>query len=252
MIKKYKYLLDTSSELQIIPCNNGIKLVKPARHYDYIIDEEKINLSVSDLLNQPFCVYLSDTQSAVQTMNDPALIACGFDSFQEAKGKTMFDVATEESATRVINTHRDVMRSKQIKIIEEDILKKYGPNFQCLTTVLPWYGQDNNIIGILGCTIVLGIHSLSSSLEKMANLGLLKPSTHKKNPSALPGLELGGTYFSKRETECLMLLANAKTAKEIAVQLGLSCRTVEHYIDNIKNKMGVSTKTELIMKLYQQ
>lgn len=52
--------------------------------------------------------------------------------------------------------------------------------------------------------------------------------------------------LSKRENECLALYASGSTAKEISINLGLSIRSIENYIYNIKIKLGVSTKAELI------
>ena len=44
----------------------------------------------------------------------------------------------------------------------------------------------------------------------------------------------------------MFLLIRAKSAKEIAQFLEISPRTVEAYIEQIKNKMGVSTRSEMI------
>lgn len=55
--------------------------------------------------------------------------------------------------------------------------------------------------------------------------------------------------FSKRQSECVDLLLSGKTTKEIANHLQLSPRTIEHYINTIKNKFGCKNKTELAVKL---
>lgn len=54
-------------------------------------------------------------------------------------------------------------------------------------------------------------------------------------------------HLSERELECLFLLLRAMTAKQIGEQIRLSKRTVESYIENIKNKFGSRTKAELIV-----
>lgn len=55
--------------------------------------------------------------------------------------------------------------------------------------------------------------------------------------------------LSNRQIECCTLLLSGKTSKEIAKLLGLSTRTVEHYLSNIKIKLQCSNKAELIAKL---
>ena len=54
--------------------------------------------------------------------------------------------------------------------------------------------------------------------------------------------------LSLRETQCLDRLALGKTAKEIAADIGLSHRTVEHYLENIRHKLGVENKHQLFLK----
>lgn len=54
--------------------------------------------------------------------------------------------------------------------------------------------------------------------------------------------------LTSRESECVFLLIRGKTAKEIAALLSLSKRTVESYIENIKNKMDCRNKAEILVK----
>lgn len=53
--------------------------------------------------------------------------------------------------------------------------------------------------------------------------------------------------LSKREKECLVLLRNGHTYAVIGTHLNLSERTVEHYIDSVKNKLGLETRSELYL-----
>jgi len=59
--------------------------------------------------------------------------------------------------------------------------------------------------------------------------------------------------LSKRERQCLQLILANKTASEMGDLLNLSSRTVEHYLENAKDKLGVLTRSKLIeitQKLY--
>jgi DNA-binding CsgD family transcriptional regulator len=55
--------------------------------------------------------------------------------------------------------------------------------------------------------------------------------------------------LSKRETEVAVLLCQKLTMLEIATKLMLSPRTVQTHIEHIKEKLGVRTRRELILKL---
>jgi DNA-binding CsgD family transcriptional regulator len=54
--------------------------------------------------------------------------------------------------------------------------------------------------------------------------------------------------LTSREYECVFLLIRGKSAKEIGALLSLSKRTIESYIENIKNKMDCKNKAEILVK----
>jgi DNA-binding CsgD family transcriptional regulator len=54
------------------------------------------------------------------------------------------------------------------------------------------------------------------------------------------------SVLSPQEKKCLQRIGLGKSAKEIALELGLSHRTVESYIDHIRDKTSCSTTRELL------
>jgi DNA-binding CsgD family transcriptional regulator len=59
------------------------------------------------------------------------------------------------------------------------------------------------------------------------------------------------TELSARQLQCSKLLLSGKTASQIGLKLGLSKRTVEYYLDNVKAKLNCGNKVELILKIHQ-
>lgn len=53
-------------------------------------------------------------------------------------------------------------------------------------------------------------------------------------------------YFTQREAECLKLLAMGHTNRIVSIKLGLSERTVEFYIRNMREKTGTHSKQTLL------
>lgn len=53
--------------------------------------------------------------------------------------------------------------------------------------------------------------------------------------------------LSKREKQCLALLKEGHSYSTIGLKLGLSERTVEHYLESVKNKLNLETRTELFL-----
>lgn len=58
-----------------------------------------------------------------------------------------------------------------------------------------------------------------------------------------------GIHLTQRELLCLSYLLQNKTAEETAKLMNISRRTVESYLDNIKIKLAIDTKADLVANL---
>lgn len=58
-------------------------------------------------------------------------------------------------------------------------------------------------------------------------------------------------YFTRREAECLAQLTLGFSLKKTSDLLNLSPRTIETYLNNVKNKLGCNKKSEVISILLQ-
>lgn len=59
------------------------------------------------------------------------------------------------------------------------------------------------------------------------------------------------SIITPREYECLGLLARGCTMKTAAKKLAISPRTVEQHLRNIKEKLGLRTKNQLVEAWYE-
>ena len=57
-----------------------------------------------------------------------------------------------------------------------------------------------------------------------------------------------GVQLTKRQADCLFYLTRGMTSKQIAKQLQLSPKTIEHYLINVKAKLDCNNRAELITK----
>ena len=55
--------------------------------------------------------------------------------------------------------------------------------------------------------------------------------------------------FSVREQDVIASLMQGKSNKEIALTLGIANRTVEYHLGNIYAKLGITSRTEAVIKL---
>jgi DNA-binding CsgD family transcriptional regulator len=69
------------------------------------------------------------------------------------------------------------------------------------------------------------------------------------SPTYYLGAKFPNIYFTKREAETLYFLLQGKTIVETGDCLNLSARTIEFYVKNMKLKVGVKSKVELLEKI---
>jgi DNA-binding CsgD family transcriptional regulator len=115
----------------------------------------------------------------------------------------------------------------------------------------PFFDDRGKIIGVM-CN-VFDISNL-----KLLDLGQLLINFKKKSSHSLDIYDNFFCYkieqddfkydLSPRQQECLFFIIRGKTAKMVAQELNISYKTVEIYIEQIKNKLNCSSKNDLIEK----
>ena len=229
-------------ENPILMYRNGIKIMgnEPKK-----IGRSNQVLALHELLDLPHCIYFSDTASQTVIINTNAVKKCGYVSTEDAIGKTIHAVATRETANHVIKTHQHVMHTHSLHIGLDEVHLKYVTSFTCMSIVRPWYDENDKLLGIFGCSIDLINIDISKTLQTLVNVGLL--NTQALNGAInKKGFIINNQYFSPRETQCIRYYIRGKTVNEIARILNLSPRTIQHYLENVKYKIGVTHKNDLI------
>ncbi|MDF1758320.1 MAG: helix-turn-helix transcriptional regulator [Legionellaceae bacterium] len=82
------------------------------------------------------------------------------------------------------------------------------------------------------------LEKISISDEKLLNLDRKICVRHKKTKSPV--------YLSKQQSRCLMYLSQGQSSKEIARSMGLSPRTVDHYLSLMRKQLSCRSSKELI------
>jgi DNA-binding CsgD family transcriptional regulator len=241
-----RYTIDTSSELCIARQGCGIKLVRP----DNIHHGPK-KYTVSDILSLAFNVYFLDCESKIQKCNEGTASTLKFISTKGAEKRSVLDALKKPYAQSVIQQDRQVIETQQINIIEDYGVRSDGIELFCLSIKFPWF-NDLDVMGVLGFTIMFGLYenaSLSQALLQIMQTGLLAlPNKSIYSKQLISYYENKVMFLTDREKQILTLLVRGKTAKEIAFIINRSKRTVEHHLENVKRKMGVASKSELIEK----
>ncbi|HVV68441.1 MAG TPA: helix-turn-helix transcriptional regulator [Gammaproteobacteria bacterium] len=235
-------------ELYILRHKNGIMLIddKEIQQYKNLSKMPDKLYTVSDLFKYPFSIYFLNQKSQLSNSNPVNLEFIQADSLKQVYGKSAFDIFKEESTLQLIKNDTKVMQAQKKLFFDEQLPDKQGSYFNGITIKLPWYSQKNAILGVLGLTIFWGQGSPASSFSLIDELEFL----NDKNgiTGSLPGAQLGNNYLTQRELEILQHIIEGRPARTIAEILVISRRTVETHIEHIKNKIGVTSKPELIEK----
>lgn len=166
----------------------------------------------------------------------------------EKLDKEAYDLGLKHSFTIIENngsdyyhfsTHLDTTAINQVYLGNLDLLKMF---------ILHFKEQVHQ------SKILSSIYDIKFSIDKNSKGFELKPdlldtNDHQKSQFINELSNKTNDYqLSKRETECLLLTLHGNPAKQVAFKLGISQRTVEEHLNNIKIKMKVFSKAELIKK----
>lgn len=114
-----------------------------------------------------------------------------------------------------------------------------------LTFKAPLWNQSKEIVGVYGIDTFIDIHNEKSYLSILENAGI-PISDLKRLQSTMLSKFSAKKNLTQRQYDCLYYLARGMTIKEISHELKLSSRTVEHYLETVKNKLNCRTRSELI------
>lgn len=238
-------VLAPSDELRLVKYQNGIKLVKPVA--SIVSHSMADSHTVQAIMRLPIAIYFDNLNHETLTCNDLSAEECGFDSSTRMRGRSWYQYFKLSTVSQPLAYVNETLQKEIVKISYENATRNDGSCRDVISIRMPWYDDDNVIKGLFGCAIILDLHPVSESFEVINQLGILN-STLTPQTQKLLGKEINSVHLSKRKCDCLYLTIRGKTAKQIAAELGLSCWTVQEYLANIKLKMNVSTKSQLIEK----
>jgi len=180
-----------------------------------------------------------DKNSIVIQCNNVFLEYAGLKSADQVLGKTDYDFPW--------NNYADIYRAHELDALSGNhystILPLKNHNDEDLIflhTKIAKIDEHGNTVGI----ICRAIEIIDPSMCQLINL------LSQGNPSQQSVYFLGKNHtkvkLSTRQKEILFYLARGKSAKAISILLSLSVRTVENYIDILRDKLDCRTRLGLI------
>lgn len=241
------------AELLILPYRNGIKLIKPYTDSPF--------KSVENVFSMPIMSYFVSDDLFIDG-NHIARNICipgnqGYYSDFDLKNRKYNALFNEQTTQKYKENNAEIVCNDKMIIFDEVTNRLDGFHFEVVSFNFPVYNASNELIAIFGMSplydnsVDSATDNFIDALNKIINLGIIQSHTILAS-KLLPGICIAGIYLSRREVQCLQLLIAGKTSQLIGQLLHLSPRTIEHYLVNIKNKLNVRTKAELIEKVLQE
>lgn len=181
--------------------------------------------------NIPCCIFWKDVNLTYRDANDYFLAGAGAQSLNAVIGKTDFDLPWAPAAKAYQKS--DVLVLKGNTVLSSKESRWYKNSFHLMiVNKVPLKDKKDNIIG------VLGIHQdITQYIEA-------PPTTEAELFSMLSkALPVSLTH---REMECLSLWLSGYSIKTSATYLKVSEKSIEAYRKNIKDKMEIYHKYQLI------
>lgn len=193
------------------------------------------------------CNVISDAQHKIKSITQYFSMLCGFAGVDDMIGLTVFDLKCP--AVKIAHVFRD----QDEKVIKEQ-RKQYYFNInryidntvKCFLTIKYPIFSDNTLIGQEHRNRELSTKNLDGYAADLYNsINYI----NGKNDGSL-SLHIIDNFsehrLTIRESEIIYLVAMGRSASVIADMLSISNRTVESHIINIKIKLGITKKYQLI------
>lgn len=192
-------------------------------------------------------LYWKETNSRYLGAND------AFANFIGIKTQNMMGISDHDFTTDTFLANKFQMNDKEV--IRRDFTRgffEYGEYISqntllCLSLKTPLKDSAGSICGVFGISFNL----MEYNFKEVKNI-LKEFSSVPLDPSALFLSSATNTIkkaLSKREQELVLLLIRGMTTKEAAANMGISPRTAEGHLNNIKIKLDCHSKSKLIQKL---
>lgn len=209
-----------------------------------VLNSALVDKVVTSLDDSDSFVFMKDIYHRYLGCNNTYARFLGLEDKQKIIGLTDW-VINPEQADLYLQDDTKVLSGQKIIIDNPAVFKNYG-QLQVNGEITPVKNLNNEVIGIFGTTkLIFNIankpfHAVMALIDANTVPLIVNRRHYEINTN------LGTIKLSKREVECVLLLFKCITYEAIATSLKLSQRSIESYFVNIKNKLNVKQKNEIV------
>lgn len=205
-----------------------------------VLEEDNLSKLMCEVMPLTCYIFWKSRDLAYQGGNINTLEAVGYSVASEIQGKTDFDFWDSHIAEQVRESDLSVLAGKSIVNLRETRWIKDKPKTLTINKT-PILDMNNTIIGIFGFHYEITEEPDFSNFNNLLNMDVLNRNTLYAVVN-----ENFNKVLKNKEIECLALWVNGYSIKESSDFLCLSHKTIEAYRTNIKDKVGVYNRSQLI------
>lgn len=232
-------------------------------------------LYIDDLMDQSnSLLFWKKNNSEYLGCNKRVAILSGIMDPQSIVGKYDYDLVWQKESEIYCKDDQEVVNHVNTKLnIEEPMHLCDGKNIILLTSKFKIYSSDRKKTGIVGIATDITEHKflekklLTIANSELENANQLQNNFFKGFIEAIHRLDNIVTYLnnqkkkfsffygnkkislSSRQLQCIILILQRKTNKQIAKVLHLSPRTIEDYLITIKQKFDCTERHQLLNRV---
>ncbi|KTC79092.1 helix-turn-helix domain-containing protein [Legionella cherrii] len=197
-----------------------------------LIDPEQLYERKHDeLTNFTILLFCKNKTGAYIGCNDAFAARLGFDNTQKILGRTDFDLCWSDSAPSFRLNDLQVIKNEKPRMTIETGKLLNGEIGKAMSYKLPLRSvSTHEVTGVIGIAIEFN--------QEDCSVDLLSHSIHT-------------SQLTKRQKECLFYLCKGMSIKQIAKVLMLSPRTVEHYLETVREKLNCHSLARLVEKVFE-
>ncbi len=178
--------------------------------------------------------------------------------FEEAAGYDVVGEAADgDEALAVIDTVRPDVALVDIRLPSMngiELARRIGERHpQTTIIVLSAYDDPDYVRAAVAAGVSGYLLKTTPGRELVATIDRICAGSKILDPSLIPGLQAAGTAtattpspLTARERDVVVLAARGLANKAIARELGISPRTVEGHLNHVFEKLGTTSRTELV------
>lgn len=199
-------------------------------------------------------VFIKNSLSVYQYANPSFVDASGLKSVNELRNLNDYDLCNDKKKNQIFREMDEYVidTGGQLEVCSE-VEPKYNTLFrECLKgTLYPIFNKGSQPIAVMGI-VNFQRSQCKLTLESAISMSPIELSYALTKRSWTVTAFNREITISRRELQCLIELIKGYHAGEIAATLLLKQTTVESYIDNIKNKLGATSRSSLINTVFNQ